>query len=96
MKVKELLNFDREIEVTSNYDFGWSCKFGGRIILKPKGKKEFKTALNLEWWFNGSEEAIVHCETEEEHNDLVDLIECIAGDCSQQEWDMWFREPDYE
>ena len=91
MKVTELLKITRSITVQSTK--GDESKFDGWIVLKPKGKKEFEKALNLDWWFYGSDTAVVKCKTKKESDTVKRLFDCIDGDCTQAEWSSWFREP---
>lgn len=92
MTVLNLLRQPRELEIRNNYDERSVTFYEGGVAMKRKGVEKFQNALQLRWWFFGSDVVIVECRTRADADELVELIESIEGDCYEEEWNAWFKE----
>lgn len=94
MKVSELVRIKRGLQVQDDFNGDCAVWFDGWIVLKPKAVKQFKNALNLEWRFNGSDIAVVTCNSNKDVRNLIELFESIDGEpLTDEEWEALFEEP---
>lgn len=90
--VRDLLEQKTDIDVYDDYDESLAIAFCGPMALTDEGEKEFGKALDLEVTIP-YDVAIVHVNDDEELLDIAVRLFCsLAGYCTTDEYDRWFKE----
>ena len=102
MKVKDFIEvFNGSVDVTDNYTEELYIAYCGEKLTEA-GAEHFKEALELEVESISTDIVVIKVSVkyldEEacEHNLEIakDLFESIAGYCSEEDWDEWFKDGD--
>lgn len=92
MKVKDLLAMDICVDVADDYDERLWIAFDGAVNLTEIGVDVFKEALDLEVKLTTPSDALILCKNAKEAEIAKELFESLAGYCTEDEWELWFKE----
>ena len=96
IKVKDLLEQDVDIDVYDDVCDDLAIAFCGPMELTDEGKERFKTALELPIHLC-TDYVLVEVDDEDENvmwdrlNNAKELFEGMAGFCSEENWNKWFK-----
>ena len=92
MTVREFMAMDVDIDVYDDYDESLGIAYCGPMALTDEGEKEFGRVMDLEVTIP-YDVAIVHVNDDEELLDIAVRLFCsLAGYCTADEYDRWFKE----
>lgn len=93
--LKQFLSSDFDIDVYDDYDERLGIAFCGPTFLTEQGEQEFGHLMDktIEVHFipNYADYAVVHCDTGREASQFKKLFDSLAGLCSEEDWDRWFK-----
>lgn len=91
MKVSDLLKMDVDIDVVDDLCEELYIAFCGPMELTECGVKEFGEVLNYEVTID-DDIAVIHIDCDDELRMAKELFDSLAGYCSCEDYDAWFRE----
>lgn len=91
VKFEEFVKMNIDVDVIGTLTDEVCIAYVGPMELTKEGKECFskllKAKVELE---DGGYEAVVHTDTEEEEELLLEFLECAAGYCSNSAWNRYF------